>query len=119
MKFCRKYVLLAPKELSGGPAAMGTQVKGDSHRATRGTNNQVRGSMETGGGTGQRALVLILAHLLSLLLQRYSLANPFLLACYFESEPIARIFFSSLARLMSRELRTFTSRRASILSVLH
>ena len=58
---------------------MGTQVKGDSHRATRGTNNQVRGSMETGGGTGQRALVLILAHLLSLLLQRYSLANPFLL----------------------------------------
>ena len=28
-------------------------------------------------------------------IRRYSLANPFLLSCYFESEHIARIFFSS------------------------
>ena len=47
--------------------------------------------------------------------RRYPLVNPLLLACYFESEPIARIFFSSLARLVSRELRTYTLRRASIL----
>ena len=47
--------------------------------------------------------------------RRYSLANPFLLSCYFENDPIACIFFYSHARLVSCKLRTYMSRRASIL----
>ena len=48
-------------------------------------------------------------------IRRYSLANLFLLACYFESEPIDRILFFSLTRVVPHELRTYTLRRASIL----
>ena len=45
----------------------------------------------------------------------YSPSNRFLLPCYFESDPIALLVFSSLKRVVPCELRTYTLYRTSIL----
>ena len=49
---CRKYILMAPAELSGDPIAAETQVSGDGHKATMGTDYQDQRKTKTGDGTG-------------------------------------------------------------------
>ena len=57
MQLCHEYSLMALEEPVGDTAAVGTQVRGDSHWATRGANNQGQTETETGDGTGQRTLL--------------------------------------------------------------
>ena len=54
----REYGLRALAEPAGYPAAAGTQVRGDDHRTTRGTEDQVQRATEMGDGTGQNELLL-------------------------------------------------------------
>ena len=53
----RKYGLLAPAETAGDPAASETQVSGDGHKATMGTDDENQRERETGDRTGQRTLL--------------------------------------------------------------
>ena len=47
MQLRREYGLLAPEELTGDPAAVGTQVRGYGHEATRGTDDQGQRATDT------------------------------------------------------------------------
>ena len=57
MQSRREYGILAPEELEGDPDDVGTQVRGDGHRATRGAEDQGRTETDTGDETGQNALI--------------------------------------------------------------
>ena len=58
MKSRCEYGFLAPEEPAGNPSTAGTQVSGDGHRATMGTDDPGQRATETRDGTGQRALLV-------------------------------------------------------------
>ena len=57
MQLRREYGLLASEEPAVDPASAGTQVRGDGHGVTKGTDEQGQTATETGDGTRQRALL--------------------------------------------------------------